>query len=35
MFYLHIKLRAKSQRDMYCGTEGVKVGVVVVYMNVS
>ena len=23
MFYLHIKLRAKSQSDMYFGTEGV------------
>ena len=23
MFYLHLKLREKSQSDMYCGTEGV------------
>ena len=30
MFYLHLKSREKSQSDMYCGTEGVIIMVVVI-----
>ena len=31
MFYLHLKLREKSQSDMYCGTEGVLITASVVF----